>query len=256
MVDAVDPVNIPAELDGSWALSVTVLANAAGQAFDVEGGNASVAAVAAAVLTRARHSKWSVLYVNESNSAEVFDAVTAIGVPLEPGSAWPKPGAYIWAADPSGNIAGGRWHLPVEPLAVQSRYLGTRDESDTVDNFPAKVAGYIDGAVSAWPAETWAAFHVLPDQGVTPGPDPGPRPPAPPAPTPDEVIEMQVRVLRKGAAGPDVGAVQRLVTGLTVDGIFGPLTEAAVQHYQAVHRLVPDGIVGLHTWGELVGRPQ
>jgi peptidoglycan hydrolase-like protein with peptidoglycan-binding domain len=40
--------------------------------------------------------------------------------------------------------------------------------------------------------------------------------------------------------------------GLAVDGIFGPLTQAAVQNFQATHGLVVDGIVGPRTWNTLV----
>ena len=39
------------------------------------------------------------------------------------------------------------------------------------------------------------------------------------------------------------------------DGIFGPLTEAAVIAFQREHGLVPDGIVGPITWNALFARP-
>jgi peptidoglycan hydrolase-like protein with peptidoglycan-binding domain len=38
---------------------------------------------------------------------------------------------------------------------------------------------------------------------------------------------------------------------LTIDGIFGPETEATVRVFQRDHDLVPDGIVGPKTWREL-----
>ena len=46
-------------------------------------------------------------------------------------------------------------------------------------------------------------------------------------------------------------ALNRHGAKLTVDGIFGPLTEAAVKIFQKVRGLVPDGIVGPVTWSKL-----
>ena len=56
--------------------------------------------------------------------------------------------------------------------------------------------------------------------------------------------------LRRGAAGPLVGALQEKL-GVTGPDVFGPRTEAAVREFQRAHGLVPDGIVGPRTWTEL-----
>jgi hypothetical protein len=56
--------------------------------------------------------------------------------------------------------------------------------------------------------------------------------------------------LQRGSLGPDVERVQQRLNDLgtvpllVVDGVFGPLTEAAVIAFQSTHELEPDGIVG------------
>ena len=55
--------------------------------------------------------------------------------------------------------------------------------------------------------------------------------------------------LRRPRSGDVVKAVQAKV-GVTVDGEFGPRTEAAVRAFQRLHGLVPDGIVGPKTWAK------
>jgi peptidoglycan hydrolase-like protein with peptidoglycan-binding domain len=56
--------------------------------------------------------------------------------------------------------------------------------------------------------------------------------------------------LRRGLRGPDVRSVQGRV-GSAVDGVFGPVTEAAVREFQRATSLRPDGIVGPRTWAEI-----
>ena len=63
-------------------------------------------------------------------------------------------------------------------------------------------------------------------------------------------------VLRSGATGYAVRGQQVELRAhghsVTVDGQFGPATQAAVIAYQKANRLTADGIVGLQTWGSLV----
>lgn len=58
----------------------------------------------------------------------------------------------------------------------------------------------------------------------------------------------RIRVFGKGARGNHVAWVQKRCGGLTVDGIYGPATEAAVMAIQRAHNLDDDGIVGLDTF--------
>ena len=64
--------------------------------------------------------------------------------------------------------------------------------------------------------------------------------------------------LRRGAQGWHVKRMQRLLRvhgqlgpPAPLDGKFGPVTEAAVRAFQALHGLEPDGVVGPLTWSAL-----
>jgi hypothetical protein len=61
-------------------------------------------------------------------------------------------------------------------------------------------------------------------------------------------------VIRKGAVGPAVVELQRLLSldAGSAAGTFGPRTEAAVRLYQSRHGLEADGIVGHGTWTALL----
>ena len=63
------------------------------------------------------------------------------------------------------------------------------------------------------------------------------------------------KTVRRGDQGEDVQKLQRLLNAhltpspnLKIDGIFGPLTEQAVQQYQKGVSIRVDGIVGKQTW--------
>ena len=62
-------------------------------------------------------------------------------------------------------------------------------------------------------------------------------------------------LLRRGDRGNDVRALQRALRSagysLTVDGVFGRITQECVKSFQATHDLVRDGIVGPKTWAAL-----
>jgi len=58
--------------------------------------------------------------------------------------------------------------------------------------------------------------------------------------------------LRVGSTGSEVSCLQSKV-GATADGVFGPMTKAAVQAFQTNNGLVADGVVGPITRGALGG---
>lgn len=65
--------------------------------------------------------------------------------------------------------------------------------------------------------------------------------------------------LKKGAAGPHVKTLQRLLNrhqaALTVDGAFGQLTDTAVRNFQVGAGVAADGIVGPTTWDAVAAAP-
>ncbi|MEA5468620.1 peptidoglycan-binding domain-containing protein [Spirulina sp. 06S082] len=65
-------------------------------------------------------------------------------------------------------------------------------------------------------------------------------------------------MLSIGSSGAEVVALQEFINQQTqtpdmvsVDGIFGPGTQAAVQNFQAAVGLSPDGIVGPNTYATM-----
>ncbi len=61
-------------------------------------------------------------------------------------------------------------------------------------------------------------------------------------------------VLRRGSTGAAVRALQQAIGGLTVDGVFGPLTEARVKAFQKSVKLAQTGVVGTVTWKAVAAR--
>ncbi len=57
-------------------------------------------------------------------------------------------------------------------------------------------------------------------------------------------------VLRRGSKSESVKTLQEFLK-LTVDGDFGPKTEAAVKDWQKSHGLMVDGVVGPKTWAAM-----
>lgn len=73
----------------------------------------------------------------------------------------------------------------------------------------------------------------------------------------DELTFASYATQLSGSSGPQVKAVQRLLTDLeytpgAVDGAFGSATQAAVRAFQQDKGLEADGIVGKATWTALL----
>src|SRR5258708_29813079 len=64
-----------------------------------------------------------------------------------------------------------------------------------------------------------------------------------------------MNTLQNGSTGGEVTMLQRALSLLgyscTVDGSFGPGTEAAVEQFQTAQGLSADGVAGPATWGAL-----
>jgi hypothetical protein len=82
--------------------------------------------------------------------------------------------------------------------------------------------------------------------------------PPPPAPNPFPTLEL-TSPLTTGAPVTTLqqrlnvwhGATPSTNAAVTVDGVFGPLTQAAVKSFQGAKRLTMDGICGPLTWAQL-----
>lgn len=76
----------------------------------------------------------------------------------------------------------------------------------------------------------------------------------------EEVCKVELQVLKKGAKGNTVKAMQTLLIGYGyfcggygADGSFGSGTESALRSYQKAKGLSVDGICGPKTWAKLLG---
>lgn len=220
------------QLGARIALNITVLADERWEVFDSEAGDAGVDAVATAVANRLQDRKWSWVYTNGDNFPGQTQALRRKSIGWMDASMFPAIGVYLWAAAPGTTPGRTPPWAPVQPVAVQDRWAGGYDASTLFVNL-------------------WA-----------PPKPPSPPPPPPPPPTPKEVpITVQLVQVQSGNQGDVVRALQILLNGrapfgLSVDGIFGPKTLAAVRSYQQISHITIDGIAGVHTWGHLLGVPQ
>lgn len=74
--------------------------------------------------------------------------------------------------------------------------------------------------------------------------------PADPKPDTKPIVkeEYNMPMIKRGSKGKSVKIWQIILDNVTVDGDFGPATEAATRKWQAARGLESDGIVGPKTW--------
>lgn len=134
------------------------------------------------------------------------------------------------------------YRIPAEWLSVADLQAGRRGlTSHNNVSLAFRRSDHTDPG-PGFPVERYLAL-VGQRLGAAPPVEPLPAKPAPPT-------------LARGDSGPQVKRLQGLLRarGLDpgpVDGIFGPLTEAAVRRFQRSRRLQVDGIAGPQTWQAL-----
>jgi len=181
----------------------------------------------------------------ECSCAKMIELYKNIGRWQEKDSYSPAPGdiiMYDWDDDGKGDNTGHPEHV-----GIVSKVLGKTitviegNKSESVAKRTMKVDGrYIRG-------------YCLPDYASK----------ATSVPTTTtkvefKTMEMSVPILKKGAKGEPVKALQALLnlradTKLDCDGSFGPGTDKAVRNYQKAEGLTVDGSVGAATWTKLIG---
>lgn len=110
------------------------------------------------------------------------------------------------------------------------RYTGSNPHTMHVHISVAGSANLYDDT-SDWPISSYITRPIPAVEPVTPAPVSRP-------------------LLQKGSKGAAVRELQKLLL-ITVDGGFGPKTQAAVKAFQKKHNLTADGVVGPYTWAVL-----
>lgn len=116
------------------------------------------------------------------------------------------------------------------------------------------------GRKSGYNGRIWSKHGKLPYVAYTVGEPQPSKPGAGPKPAPQVPVITGLPLLKMGAMGDSVRAMQILLMGYGytlgiygADGDFGAVTRKAVQEFQYEHDLEDDGEVGNLTWAKLLG---
>lgn len=151
-------------------------------------------------------------------------------------------------------------------ITLHNGYYGGIIDCLTRSAIPAETCATITN--SAWGSKPSSALvaQVLNDwiiyasvvipgsEAITPAPIPQPIP-VPSIPT-ETTVTVPTCSTQTNNTGPAVNNIQLLAnaqahSNLTVDGIYGPATEAVIKSLQAFWHITQDGICGNVTWGVL-----
>ena len=154
---------------------------------------------------------------------------------------------------------------PLEPYASTTLRLGSRGEAVSAlqRTLGGLTADGVFGTLTEGKVKAYQQTKELtPDGVVTPnvwnalmGREYSKTAPVATAPAPAHPLEpYATTTIQRGSRGDAVAALQRTLGGLTADGVFGAMTEAAVKSYQQSKELAADGVVGPNVWNALMGR--
>lgn len=186
--------------------------------------------------------KWAGLPAHDCAQLSRFAAAAAgIELPSGSNSQWCK---VNWAV--KGEIAS----LPPEVVCFvfhrdsasgRMNHVGVYLGDNTVADARGHTSGVVHSALSSYPWTHYAIPQAVAQEAglASTAPEANSRP-----------------MLQKGARGEDVAQAQELLcwagAQLTVDGVFGSATQAAVASFQAANGLSADGIIGPLTWARLL----
>lgn len=178
----------------------------------------------------------------EVSCAKLIELAKAKGIWVEADNYTPLPGdfmLYDWDDNGKGDNKGNPDHIgTVEYVVGDTITVIEGNYQNAVSRRPMRVngkciRGYIAPKYDAEPVKTTKK---------------------------EEVCAVDVMVLKKGAKGKDVKALQTLLIGYGyscgkygADGDFGAATEKAVKAFQKANKLTQDGICGPATWSKLLG---